>query len=177
MPAITWALVTTRPGPTTKPEPSWICPHPSPTTLTVEAPALATACCIWVPPGRGTGPADGASCANASGKPSDDRKLCTRENTDGGAGSTSSRERMMRDSLMEELRWSEELTSVLANSQITSSEATTATPTPSAESTVPSLPRCTRTKTRLPTIRPATAPMVAAPSMVTRATLPRAGWD
>ena len=57
---------------------------------------------------------------------------------------------------MDRLRLSEELlTRVLASSQATSSEATTATTTPRAESTGPSIPRCTRLKARLPTIRPA----------------------
>ena len=86
----------------------------------------------------------GPAGRTTGGNPSDDRKLCTRENTDGGAGSTASRERMIRDRSIEALRLSEELlTSVLANSQTASSEATTATPTPSAESTDPRSPRCT----------------------------------
>ena len=156
MPATTWALVTTTPGATTKPDPSWIWPQPSPTTFTVEAPAWTTASLSWVPPGRSTGPADaGASWANTGGNPSAERKLWTRENTDGGAGSTLSSDRMILDRSMEELRASEELlTRVLARSQAASREATTATTTPRAESTVPRVPRWTRLKARLPMIRP-----------------------
>ncbi len=38
MPATTWALVTTRPGAATNPDPSWRTPHPYPSTLTVDRP-------------------------------------------------------------------------------------------------------------------------------------------
>ena len=157
MPATTWALVTTSPGPTTNPDPSWICPHPSPMILTVDAPAWATASASWAPPGRDTGPADaGANWAKTGGKPSADRKLCTREKTDGGAGSTLSSDLMIVDRSMAVLRLSDELlTRVLASSHATRREATTATTTPRAESIGPSIPRWIRAKARLPTIRPA----------------------
>src|ERR1700685_1559298 len=98
MAATTWALVTTRPGATTNPEPSWIWPHPSPTILTVDAPARSTACWSSALPGRETGPADaGANWAKTGGNPSEDRKPWTREKTDGGGGSTVSSDRMIFD--------------------------------------------------------------------------------
>ena len=76
------------------------------------------------------------------------------------------------------LRLSDELLiRVLASSQATRREAITATTTPSAESTGPSIPRWTREKARLPTIRPVRPQMAAMPSMVTRATVVRAGWE
>ena len=94
-------------------------------------------------PGSGTGPADaGASWAKTGGNPSEERKLCTWEKTDGGAGRTLSSDRMMRDWTMAALRLIEEvLIRVLASSHTVSSEATTATTTPRIESTEPSSPR------------------------------------
>jgi hypothetical protein len=99
-------------------------------------------------------------------------------NTDGGAGNTESSDRMILDRSMDELRLSEELfTRVLASSHAASRDATTATTTPSAESTPPRTPRCTWEKTRLPTRRPKTPNRVATPNNVIRATAVRAPWE
>ena len=84
---------------------------------------------------------------------------------------------MILDRLMALLRLSEELlTRVLATNQATSSEATTATTTPRAESTGPNRLRCTREKARLPTTRPMTPQHAATPNMLARATAVRSGW-
>ena len=69
-PATTWALVATRPGPTTKPEPSWRYPQAWPSTLTVEAAAGRAMARARGPVGWPTGPADGGlRPANTGGKP------------------------------------------------------------------------------------------------------------
>ena len=134
-------------------------------TLTVEAAGTGDRFLQLGSPGRDTGPADaGASWAKTGGKPSEERKLCTWENTEGGAGSTLSRDLMILDRSIAVLRLSDELlTKVLASSQATSSEATTATTTPSAESTGPSTPRWIREKARLPTTRPVRPQRAATP--------------
>ncbi len=90
--------------------------------MTVDAPARLTAAWSWALPGRETGPADaGASWAKTGGKPSAERKPCTREKTEGGAGSTESTDRRIVDWEMAELRANDELlTRVLATSQAAS---------------------------------------------------------
>jgi hypothetical protein len=117
--------------------------------LTVESPALVTASRSSALPGSDTGPAElGASWAKTGGNPSEERKFCMLENTEGGAGSTLSKERMILESAIEALRLSEVLlTRVLANS-----------------------------KAALPSRRPATPHTRATPSMVASATAVRAAW-
>ncbi len=84
---------------------------------------------------------------------------------------------MILDWSIEAFSLSDELlTKVLARSHATSSEATTATTTPRAESTIPMIPRCIRLKVRLPTMRPAVPQTAATPRRVTSATTEREDW-
>ena len=70
IPATTWALVTTRPGATTNPEPSWMTPQPIPATWTVDPSAVSTAARADASVGRVTGAAVwGGSPAKTTGKP------------------------------------------------------------------------------------------------------------
>ena len=66
---------------------------------------------------------------------------------------------------------------VLATSQTARSAATTATATPRAESTEPSLPRWSARKDRAPMTRPAVPKRTALPIMVIRATAVREGCE
>src|SRR5487761_1818702 len=87
-PATTWALVTTVPGATTKPEPSWRYPHAWPRTLTVEpSSGLAT---FWAHVSRGvaTWTGVGSSWEKTGGKPDDPRNDWTLEKTSGSGGMT-----------------------------------------------------------------------------------------
>ncbi len=122
-----------------------------------------------------TGPAvAGASWAKTGGKPSAERKDCTRENTDGGAGSTESSDRMMLDWSIEAFNLSEELlTKVLASSHATSSDAVMATATPRVESITPTNPRWTRRNAMFPTMRPTVPHRAATPSRLASATTVR----
>ena len=140
-PATTCALVTTRSGATTNPEPSWVRPQASPSILTVEGPAASTAAFTTEVSGNGTKPAiAGGSPLNTSGKPSCPRKVSTFAKTDGGWGSTLSSARTIREFCIADARLVKLDAPIrLPASQTTSRVAMTATPTPSPESTGPSL--------------------------------------
>ena len=84
MPATTWALVTTMPGATTNPEPSWMSrtPPPPPARSTGRWPGTAARTAAL--PGRATGAAvSGGSPENTTGNPSEARKVSTWANTVG----------------------------------------------------------------------------------------------
>src|ERR1700722_13543955 len=104
MPATTCALVTTSPGATTKPEPSWITPHPDPSILTVDGVAAVTAGAMAESLGGVTG---GATCggkpAKTTGNPSDSKNESMREKIVGGDGRSLSVARMMCESATAEL--------------------------------------------------------------------------
>ena len=98
IPATTCALVTTSPGATTKPDPSWMTPHPDPATWTVDPSARSTAARADASVGSDTGAAVcGGSPAKTTGKPFWARNRSTPANTDGIGGSTASRARTIRD--------------------------------------------------------------------------------
>ena len=176
MPATTWALVTTRPGAATNPEPSWSTPQPNPSTLTVDDPAARTAWRSVASVGSGTGRAEaGASAPNTGGNPSPDRKPWAWLNTVGGAGNASSRVLMIRDCRMALSRATDELlTMVLASSHTVTRAATTATATPATESTERAGPGRTWLVNMPPTIRPTIPKLKAIRSIVESATAVRA---
>src|SRR5258708_2853812 len=91
MPATTWALVTTMFGATTKPEPSWTCPHPTPWIFTVDGAAARVAARSAGAVGKVTGPeVEGGSWAKTVGKPWVLMSRWMRANTEGAGGRTPS---------------------------------------------------------------------------------------
>ncbi len=98
-----------------------------------------------------------------------------REKIEGGGGRTASSERMIRDRETAAFNCvSGVLTRMLATSQAASSEATTETMTPRAESNPPSMLRWTRRNSNEPTKRARPLSATAIPSMVAKATTVRA---
>ena len=99
MPATTSALVTTRSGPATKPDPSTTPPQPCPVIFTVDRPAASAAACTSADVGPVTGfVGAGSRSANTCGKPSGSSRRPSRAVISGAGGSTTSRRRMMAES-------------------------------------------------------------------------------
>src|SRR5205823_371490 len=91
-PATTWALVTTRPGAATQPEPSTPRPHAVPSTLVTESPAAST-------PGAEAIAGSGGptlACGPRTGGVGSTRRSTLSSGPEGG--STSLRERRTRES-------------------------------------------------------------------------------
>src|SRR5580700_70346 len=177
-PATTWALVTTSPGATTNPEPSWRTPQPAPTIWTVDRSALRTAARTARLLGNVTsGAASGGRPAKTMGNPSESRNDSIREKTDGTGGSTLSKACRMRDfcraasSVVYRL-----LARKLPTSQAATKVATTATATPAAESTDPRRSRRRALAERAPKSRPTPPRRKAAPNTTTMAMRLRASF-
>ena len=163
-PATTWALVTTRPVATTKPDPSWMTPQPAPTICTVDRSAFNTAVRTATLVGRDTsGAASGGRPAKTMGKPSESRNVSMRENTDGTGGNTSSMACRMCDlSTAASREVNRLLARKLPTSQAATKVATTATATPAAASTAPRRTRRRALAERAPRSRPTPPRMKAA---------------
>src|ERR1700694_4655747 len=100
VPATTWALVSTRPGPTGKPLPKTMPPQPRPRIFKVsEAAAWMPAVLTESGSGSGDG-ATGSSPAKAAGKLTPAMIASTRARKAGGLGNTESRVRRMADRWM-----------------------------------------------------------------------------
>ncbi len=97
-PATTWALVATRPGPTTKPDPSCSLLHAVPRILTVEKMAgSASALRLGVVGVETIGVEGGVSVENTWGKPWSLRNVCRSLKMEGAWGRTPSMEWRMSE--------------------------------------------------------------------------------
>src|SRR5580693_10236684 len=94
-PAMTWALVATSPGPTTKPDPSCSLLHAVPRILTVEKTAGSASAFVSALVGVETeGVEGGVSVENTWGKPWSFRKVCRSLKMEGGGRTPSMEWRM-----------------------------------------------------------------------------------
>ena len=140
-PAMTWALVATNPGPTTKPEPSCSLLHAVPRILTVEKTAGSANVLVSASVGVETAGVDGGfSDENTCGKPWLFKKVCRSLKMEGAWGSTPSIEWRMSERATAASRDVNRLLGdkiTAATTQTESRTMRTATPTPRTASTVP----------------------------------------
>ena len=148
----------TRPGPTTKPEPSCSLLQAVPRILTVEKTAGSASFLVWASVGVETaGDEGGVRLEKTWGKPWSLRKVCRSLKIEGAWGRTLSMEWRMSEratAASSEVKrlLGDEITA--ATSHTDNSTATTATPTPRAASTWPRWCRRTLTLVHVPSTRP-----------------------